>query len=136
MFIDTLKEEASEENFIVNNETIVAILKTKERMRFSVPIMKRLFETFIDSSYISTQELLNAVEKNDMALVKLNAHGIRGSALSLNFNDIAALCKLLEYEENINPERDDLSIAKELKKKIDQMYHAKNTILANLTELE
>lgn len=136
MLIDTVTEEVSEKNSILNEETIAAILKAKKNMHFSIPIMKRLFETFIDSAYVRTEELLNAAEKNDMALVKFNAHGIKGSAASLNFNEITALCRLLEEGETTDLGRDKLSIAKELKKKIDQMYHTKNTILSNLTALE
>ena len=131
-----LLEGVSEENSISDDEIIDAILEAKERMYFSIPIMKRLFETFVSGAYTSAQELLDAAEKNDRALVKINAHGIRGSALSLNFTEIGELCRMLEYGEKIDPEINYLSLAKELNQKIAQIHNIKNTILARLTELE
>ncbi len=120
----------------LNDKTIVSILKAKTRMHFSIPIMIRLFETFINSSYLAMQELIDAAEKNDMEHVKLHTHSIKGSALSLCFDDIAELCQLLEDEEKTNSGKDNLSIAKDLQNKINEIYHEKDTILASLTELD
>lgn len=103
-------EEASEENTSSDDEIIAALLEAKESMHFSIPIMKRLFETFISGAHTSAQELLDAAEKNDMPLVKSRAHGIRGSALSLNFTEIGELCRLLEYGEK-NRYGDRLSLS-------------------------
>lgn len=136
MPIEPFTAEVSEANSILNKETIANILKAKKNMHFSIPVMKRLFETFIDSAYVKTQELLKATEKNDIALIKFNTHEIKGAAASLNFNEVTALCRQLEDEETTDPQQDHLSIVKELKKKIDQMYHERHTILDHLSELE
>lgn len=114
------------------NNIIHALLKSKRQMSFSIPIMKRLFDTFIHEAYISVQELLAAAEKNNITIVKSIAHDIRGSGLSLNFTEISEICRVLVSVENINTKIH----AKELKKKIDEMYHRKDTILEKLTELE
>jgi PAS domain S-box-containing protein len=124
------KDKKEEEKQI--EEIMQSILSSKEKMHFSIVIMKRLFTTFVQSSYESLEALLKAVEQNDSETIKSKAHSIRGSALSLSFTEIGELCNTLEYEEEV----DYANVAKELEKKIRHLYHHKNTILAKLTDLE
>jgi len=124
------------EDIVVDNEILTSLCQARKRMFFSIPIMKRLYDSFVTSSHNDVQELLDALEKSDMVLVKIKAHGIRGSASSLNFTEIIKLCQKLENKENTDMEIDYLSVSRELKKKIDEMHDTKTTILAKLTELE
>ena len=127
-------KETAEENSIADDEIITALHEAKKRMKFSTPIMKRLYESFVTNAHTDTEELLDAVEKNDRAFMKIKAHGLRGCAFSLGFTEIGELCRMLEHEEKTDPQRDHLSLAKEIKRSIDHMYHTKNTILAKLAE--
>ncbi len=114
------------------HEVIENLLIAKEKMYFSITIMKKLFESFVISSYESANILLQSVKEKDMQVVKEKAHAIRGGALSLNLNVIAKLCNEIEYDEAI----DTLSAAEELKKHIDMLYDGKSEVLGLLSTLD
>ncbi|QOR61957.1 response regulator [Sulfurovum sp. ST-21] len=135
--IEEKKQEQQEDKIEQQQEEIIhAIMESKERMHFSVSIMRRLFESFLTSAYTDVEDLVAAAEKNDIALIKIKAHGIRGSAMSLNFTEIGEMCRLLEFGEKIEQKIDYLSLAMELKEKIMDIYNIKNSILAKLAELD
>ena len=67
-----------------------------------------------------------------MERVKRNAHSIRGGALSLNFSDIAEICRLIEYGDAIHKETDYEALAQELKEALSMMYEAKEEILTKI----
>ena len=98
-------------------------------MRFSTTVMKRLFEAFIKGSYSASIELEDMLKRNDMDGVKKNAHFIRGGSLSLNFSDIAELCRLIEYGDAMNRTTDYKLLAQELKEILTIMYEGKKEIL-------
>jgi PAS domain S-box-containing protein len=113
-------------------EIMQSILKSKEKMHFSAIVMKRLFEAFVQSSHDHLTEILEAVQTEDKETIKLKAHAIRGSALSLSFDAIGALCHRLEYED----EDDYTAVVEELESKIMHLHEHKSLILAKLTNLE
>jgi len=114
------------------DDRIDAIIQAKNTMRFSNTVMKRLFESFIKGSYSASIDLLDAVKENDMERVKRNAHSIRGGALSLNFSDIAEICRLIEYGDAMHKETDYEALAQELKEALSMMYEAKEEILTKI----
>jgi len=75
---------------------------------------------------------LDAVINKDIENIKIHAHAIRGSALSLNLNDIGELCNALEYDNSI----DYHDISQKLKVHIDLLYTKKTELLMMLTEIE
>ena len=119
----------------VIDEITNSLLEAKSEMRFSIPIIKRLFETFLSSAYTNANELVGAAKTNDMETLQFKAHAIRGSALSLKFNKIGELCRLLEYGEKIDQEVDYEEVTKELKERLDIIYHAKEIVLEKLDAL-
>jgi len=110
-------------------DRIDAIVQAKNTMRFSTTVMKRLFEAFIKGSYSASIELEDMLKRNDMDGVKKNAHFIRGGSLSLNFSDIAELCRLIEYGDAMNRTTDYKLLAQELKEILTIMYEGKKEIL-------
>jgi CheY-like chemotaxis protein/nitrogen-specific signal transduction histidine kinase len=132
--VDSAPDE-DESNQIID-EIMSALLESKSEMRFSIPIIKRLFETFLSTAYTNAKELVEAVKTNDMETLQFKAHAIRGSALSLKFNKIGELCRLLEYGEKIDQEVDYILVATELKERLDLIYHAKEAVLEKLNALQ
>jgi len=114
------------------NDRIDAIVQAKNTMRFSNTVIKRLFESLVKGSYSASIDLLDALEKNDMESVKRNAHSIRGGALSLNFSDIAEICRLIEYGDAMSKETDYKALAQELKQTLTILYEAKEEILKGI----
>jgi len=113
-------------------EIISNILIAKEKMHFSIAIMKKLFDSFVVSSHETMDKLVNSVNNKDIENIKIHAHAIRGSALSLHFNEIGELCRILEYDDSI----DYQGISQELKVHIDLLYTKKTELLAMLAEKE
>jgi len=120
------KENKKYEDIISN------ILTAKEKMHFSTTIMKKLFDSFVMSSADTMGKLLDAVECEDIENIKVHAHAIRGSALSLHFNKIGELCKILEYDDSV----DYRNISQELKVHIDFLYTKKTELLGMLSEID
>jgi len=74
------------------DEVLLALIQSKDKMGFSIPIIKRLFESYINNSLLGVEKLLDAVEKNDNQLIKEKAHALRGTSLTLQLNKIAERC--------------------------------------------
>jgi len=110
---------------IEHNDIIDNLLTAKEKMHFSITIIKKLFDTFVVTSHDSADTLLQAVKEKNIQVIKERAHAIRGAALSLNLNEIAKLCNTLEYDE----EADYIKVAEELKMYLDMLYDSKSEIL-------
>ena len=125
--MDTAPAEVS-----IEDETLTSLLTAKEKMHFTHAIIKRLFESFISSSYQTAENMLGLVESNDIPEIKKQAHAIRGGALSLMLTDISTLSTTLEYEENI----DYRSLVLELHEKISELYAKKEHIASALEALD
>jgi len=130
--VKPLANDSTNEEITLHEDIISNILIAKEKMHFSITIMKKLFESFVMSSYDTMNQLLDAVINKDIENIKIHAHAIRGSALSLNLNDIGALCNALEYDESI----DYHDISQKLKAHIDLLYTKKTELLIMLTTHE
>ena len=114
-------------------DTILTSLKdAKDKMQFSSSIMKRLFETFIKSTYNSTQELAKSIKENNIIDIQAKAHAIRGGALSLHFEDLGEICRTLEYDEEI----DYLSFYKQLQSQVNTLYEQNEEILQKIDTFE
>jgi len=123
----------SEENATSeHNEIIDNLLIAKERMHFSITIIKKLFDSFVISSHESAAILLQAAKENNIQAIKERAHAIRGGALSLNLEQIAKLCNVLEYDKEV----DYISIAQELKMYIDRLYDNKAETLGIISTMD
>ncbi|MEA1880248.1 MAG: Hpt domain-containing protein [Campylobacterota bacterium] len=116
------------DNLFNIDATIKSIRKAQEKMQFSTSIIKRLLTTFIDSSSQTMQLILNDIEKNDINAMRMNAHAIRGSALSLMLDDIVHLANQLEYDSDINYYK----IGKLLQDHINALEENKDLILTAL----
>ena len=124
------KDDTSSPQDSPTDKTVDALLKAKEKMHFSVDIMKKLFISFIDSSYASIDELIQAIETHDIQTIKMKAHAIRGGALSLELHTIGELCNTLEYDADA----DYPSLGERLKVEIVQLYETKEAILDTLSQ--
>lgn len=102
-----------------NEERIVYALTTaQEKMRFSVPAMKRFFEKFLESGKESINDISSAVENGDLKTVYELAHALKSVAFSLNLDEIGSLCETLEY----GAKEKKLIDYRELSKKLDNLF--------------
>ena len=127
--INTTTDTVNDEGL---DNIVAGIMKAKEKMHFNIKIMKKLFESFIDGSYESINQIVAAANENNIKVIKVQAHAIRGGSLSLNFDSISKLCHTLEYNDDI----DYTTLSQTLSKEITSMYRQKEKILTILDELE
>jgi len=111
-------------------ETVVDILlNVKNEMQLSSSVIVHLFETFIENSMSAMNFLSKAIGKGEKIVIMKQAHAIRGTALSLGFEMIGAVCRELEY--GIKEDRDieiDVYVL-ELKYYIDYLVRHKEEII-------
>jgi len=122
-----IKENDNQEmcDEIINN-----ITAAQKKMNFSVAIIKKLFDSFVVSGRESIIVMQDALENDDIETIQDKAHAIRGSSLFLFFDELSELCRVLEYEEDVEYEK----IILELKTKISFLFKNKNKILARLSK--
>jgi HPt (histidine-containing phosphotransfer) domain-containing protein len=102
-----------------NEERIVYALTTaQEKMRFSIPAMKRFFEKFLESGKESINSISSAVENGDLKTVYEQTHALKSVAFSLNLDEIGTLCETLEY----GAKEKKLINYRELSKKLDNLF--------------
>ena len=85
-------------------DAIRNLQQSGEKMKLPTRAIKRLFDSFVQGGHHNAQVLRNAVEKRQIEQAKSSAHAIRGTALSLSFDEIAAACDKIEYEEGCDLE--------------------------------
>lgn len=124
----SLSDRVSRDNQCV--DVIESIFAAQNKMNFSVAIIKKLFDSFTVSSRESLIIMQDALEKNDIEVIRDRAHAIRGSSLFLFFNEIAELCRVLEYGDDVDHE----AIIAQLKIHISFLFRNKNKILARLSK--
>jgi len=100
-------EESTPITPTLNNEIFVnALIEAKDAMHFSIPIIVRLFSSFIPNAVSNVEQLNEAFDNNDKKIIYERAHALRGISLSLKFLTIAEPCDTLEYgakeESDIN----------------------------------
>lgn len=75
----------------LNHEEMAASIGLKEK---HIPM---LIGSFLEESTDIMQALSCAIDANDFAEIKLNAHSIKGSAGSLKFTEIYEMTKEMEF---------------------------------------
>jgi len=118
------------QNTFKEEERIFGLLKSaQEKMRFSVPAIKRLFQKFLESGKESVDSLFFAVEHDDLKTVSERAHALRGVAFTLNFNEIGSICEILEYGAKENKPINYEELSHKLKKLFKEIESHKKAIL-------
>ncbi|HHH19050.1 MAG TPA: sensor histidine kinase, partial [Campylobacterales bacterium] len=108
-------QEAPVESGLTKSIFVESLLKAKEEMRFSIPIILRLFGSFRTNAMSNIEQLVNAYEKDDTQTTYERAHALRGIALSLQFTQIGELCHEIEYGKKENKDLDYAGLVAELK---------------------
>jgi len=111
---------------------VEALLKAKEKMNFTAPMMKHLFEKFITRAQESMEEIIEAVDSKEMQIVSDRAHSLRGMALSLGFDEIGEVCEILEYGAKENKTVEYATLAKDLELMVSSLLSQKEDILSEL----
>jgi CheY-like chemotaxis protein len=115
---------------------VESLLRAKKEMRFSTPIVIRLFKSFVENAIKNLQELIPAVECEDRDTVYKSAHALRGIALALRFEDIVDVCEEIEY--GIKNSREDIdyrALASELEEYMAYIKRYKSIIIEKLNQL-
>jgi HPt (histidine-containing phosphotransfer) domain-containing protein len=84
----------------------------------------------------SLELMLKGIADNDLKTVQERAHAIRGIALSLQFNEIGALCETLEYSAKQGKEIDYNDVAGQLSEKLTALQKHTDDIIAQLQATE
>jgi len=96
--IENIKQQEKQNKNNLNIDIFVeSLIEAKNKMKFSTPIVIRLFKSFIENSIKNLQQLISAVESRDRDLIYKLAHALRGIALALRFKNIVDICEEIEY---------------------------------------
>ncbi|KIM09949.1 MAG: hypothetical protein KU29_01485 [Sulfurovum sp. FS06-10] len=125
------KEENSMAVYAVEN-VVKALILAKNKMGFSIAIIKRLFESYVSNSQCTVDELLVAVKANDSKMIKDKAHALRGTSLSLQLNEISEICHVLEYGEEGLTADDYAKMAQKVGQLIHSVIDQKDEIMEQL----
>ncbi len=94
---DEIKESDEEDNI----ETFVeSLLITKKKYNFKTKVIKSLFNKFLISGRKNLDDMNRAFKEGDMDSLAQKAHGLRGTALSLNYDEIVEICNTIEYGQD------------------------------------
>lgn len=126
-------EKEEEQMAVYTVEAAVkALSAAKDKMGFSAAIMVNLFNKFMGSSEGTVQELLEAIEQNEMQVVADKAHSLRGMALSLHFQEIGDLCESIEYGDKEDTSIDYRAMGEKVHSLIDSLVKSKEEIVNQL----
>lgn len=114
------------------DKVVASLLLAKEKMGFSVAIIKRLFESFTSNSHATIEELMDAVKANDRQMLKDKAHALRGTSLSLHLNEISEVCHLLEYGQEGLEDKDYRALAYKLNQLLQSIFDQQDEIIKGL----
>jgi len=89
--------EKQVDNDLDINIYVESLVNAKDAMHFSIPIIIKLFNSFIPNAVENSKFLTLAVQNNDKKVIYERAHALRGISLSLKFMTLAKLCDELEY---------------------------------------
>jgi signal transduction histidine kinase/CheY-like chemotaxis protein len=126
------EKKLKEKNDMDEEIFVEAMLKAKEEMHFTVPVILSLFNAFIESAGQSIEMLLKAVEEEDKKLIFEQAHALKGMALSLQFTQIVDICKELEYGIKENKNVDYSFLSDQLKTHISYLKRHEKSITQQL----
>ena len=113
-----------------------ALYLAKENMRFSIPIIIRLFNSFLPNAIKNIEALEVAEAENNIRLIYEKSHALRGIALSLKFSMIAELCDELEYAAKEEKEIDYKSLIVEANRYIRYLEKNSGLIIEKLELLK
>lgn len=114
------------------DKVVDSLLLAKDKMGFSVAIIKRLFESFVTNSHATIEQLLDAVKANDRQLIKDKAHALRGTSLSLHLDEISEICHLLEYGEEGLEYKDYAELAYKVNGLLHSIFDQQDEIIKRL----
>jgi PAS domain S-box-containing protein len=80
----------------VDDAIAAAMVKTGETIGMSDAIVKRLFNQFFTSGEKSIKKLADAIEQQNLEQIEMEAHNIKGVALTLHLTMLVEPAKLLE----------------------------------------
>ncbi|HIP20580.1 MAG TPA: response regulator [Sulfurimonas sp.] len=129
-------EDAVENDGLEIQVFVDALVAAKESMHFSIPIIIRLFNSFLPNAIKNIEALKVAQEENNLKLIYERAHALRGIALSLKFSMIAELCDTLEYAAKEEKEIDYKSLIVEVTKDIKYLEENSERIIEKLERTE
>ena len=124
--------ESKEENLLNDDIFVESLLDAKESMKFSIAIIIRLFNSFVENSIKNLQKLIPAIDSRDEKVIYQSAHALRGIALALKFNKIGELCNEIEYGVKEHKDIDYNRLANELERYIAYIKQNKNSIIIKL----
>ena len=128
-------DRSMDSNHVVEN-AVTSLLQAKSKLHFALPVIVQLFMKFVDTSMESLELMLKGIADNDLKTVQERAHAIRGIALSLQFNEIGALCETLEYSAKQGKEIDYNDVAGQLSEKLTALQKHTDDIIAQLQATE
>ncbi len=112
---------------------VESLANAKSEMRFSTPIVVRLFKSFVENSIKNLQLLIPAVECEDRELIYKSAHALRGIALALRFKGIVEICEKIEFGIREGDESVDYKgLTAELEEQIAYIKRYKDIIIERL----
>jgi CheY-like chemotaxis protein len=131
----TLKAEEPKSK--LNNQMFIeSLLEAKRSMNFSIPIIIRLFNSFVENSIKNIQRLIPAIESKDEKVIYQSAHALRGIALALKFNEIGELCEKIEYGAKGKKGIDYEGLVNDLEVYIGYIKRNRSAIIKELNSLK
>ncbi len=136
--LEMLKRYLDEHSIVGNRDhenpledIILSLQDSKFKTDFTNTMIRRLFDSFLDSSMDSIGLLRKAIAEKDILSIKNAAHSIRGSALFLNLTKISDLSHQIEYEKDVDYE----SCLEDLTKEINFLNSNKSKIRERIDAL-
>ena len=111
------------------DKVVGSLLLAKEKMGFSIAIIKRLFTSFTSNSHPTMEQLLEAVKANDRQMIKDKAHALRGTTLSLQLSEISDKCHILEYGKEGLEDKDYAKLAYEVNQLLQSIIDQQDQIM-------
>ena len=125
-------EIKKEENALNDDIFVESLLEAKSTMKFSTPIIIKLFNSFIENSIRNLQKLIPAIDSRDEKVIYQSSHALRGIALALKFHKIGELCNKIEYGIKEHKDIDYNRLVNELERYIAYIKKHKTTIIKKL----
>ncbi len=126
------REEIKREQMLNDEIFIESLLEAKESMNFSIAIIIRLFNSFVENSIKNLQNLIPAIDSRDEKVIYQSAHALRGIALALKFHKIGELCNEIEYGIKEHKDIDYNGLVNELERYIIYIKRHKSSIIRKL----
>jgi PAS domain S-box-containing protein len=117
----------------LNIEVFVeSIEKAKAALQLTTPIMVRLLDSFLTNALPNVEALISAEKAKDMKKLYEKAHALRGTSLSLKFENISHLCETVEYSALETKEMDYKTPIDMIAKEIYYLIDNKEEIVEQL----